>query len=207
MIEIKQKDVLLGRGPVCYRHPGNVMFRKLIQEHCIKYTLTTPRFMKKYIVESLIDKVHESGSRFLVRLSNGWSWHVAHLSLVQAKVGHALRDARILGNDRVCLASNHTKSSSRCNKISSNVTFNMNNESIHNNLIQAPIRGIKKKSKLQVHRLEKVKIVQKNKSLIVENEKYTRTSATEVYDHNGFSKLFGKTHDYYNNTPRFRCVL
>jgi hypothetical protein len=103
MINIEPKDVLLGRGPICYQNPGNVMFRKLINEHYKTYNLTTPRLMKKYIVKALIDKIHGMGIRFLVRSANERSWHLAHPHLVQAKVSHALRDARIVNIDRVAL--------------------------------------------------------------------------------------------------------
>ena len=49
-----KKDILLGRGPLCYRNPGNVVFRNMIQIHVVKYALDAPRSVKRAIVQSLL---------------------------------------------------------------------------------------------------------------------------------------------------------
>jgi hypothetical protein len=64
-----KKDILLGRGPLCYRNPGNVVFRHMIQFHVENYALNAPRSVKRDIVQSLIQEAHRQGRRFLARIS------------------------------------------------------------------------------------------------------------------------------------------
>jgi hypothetical protein len=94
MKDVNDEDVLLGRGPFCYRHPGNIAFRNLIQDHVANYARCAPRQAKKKIVQKLISKAQKQGSRFLVRDKDSGDWCQAHPYLVEAKVSHALRDAR-----------------------------------------------------------------------------------------------------------------
>jgi hypothetical protein len=93
-MDVRKNDILLGRGPLCYRHPGNVKFRILIRSQVDKYNVDAPRSTKQGIVRSLIKVVHEEGYRFLVRAKNKCNWNEAHPRVVQSKVCHALRDAR-----------------------------------------------------------------------------------------------------------------
>ena len=96
MIDIKANDVLLGRGPFCYRNPGNIAFRNLIQSHVASYTRCAPQSLKRKIVQKMISEAQEQGCRFLVRAKSSDIWCEAHPCLVRDKVSHALRDARIL---------------------------------------------------------------------------------------------------------------
>jgi hypothetical protein len=202
MIEMKEKDILLGRGPVCYRHPGNVLFRNLVKEHYINYKLTTPRLMKKLIVKSLIDKMHGLGSRFLVRSSNEFSWHVAHPHLVQAKVGHALRDARMVAIERVDPKNKKLPGSGK--SIPQIVVSNMNKVSIPNCVKQAPVQGIEKKSKIYKHPLKNKEHEKSTAILMLENEKHTEVSAINVDDNKSPTQVFGSNFDRCINAPRFR---
>jgi hypothetical protein len=91
---IKNNDILLGRGPFCYRNPGNVKFRNMIQSHVTNYVLDAPQSSKKKVVQSLIKKIREQGIRFLIRSKKDSNWCEAQHYVVQLKVSHALRDAR-----------------------------------------------------------------------------------------------------------------
>jgi hypothetical protein len=93
-MDLRKNDILLGRGPFCYRFPGNVKFRKLIQSQVAKYDINASRSAKQGIVQSLIKAAHELGYRFLVLSKNDNNWYEAHPYVVQSKVSHALRDAR-----------------------------------------------------------------------------------------------------------------
>jgi hypothetical protein len=99
MTDINENDVLLGRGPFCYRNPGNIAFRNLIQSHVASYARCAPRSLKRKLVETLISKAQKIGCRFLVRVKNTSMWCEAHPYIVRSKVSHALRDARILESD------------------------------------------------------------------------------------------------------------
>jgi hypothetical protein len=94
MEEIRPDDILLGRGPFCYRNPGNVAFRNLIQKYVSGYERDSPRSVKRKIVHKLILKARNAGHRFLVRSIDVDKWIEAHPYLVHTKVSHALRDAR-----------------------------------------------------------------------------------------------------------------
>ena len=96
MTDIKDNDVLFGRGPFCYRNPGNIAFRNIIQSHVASYSICAPRSWKRKVVQKLISEAQEQGCRFLVRAKSSDIWCEAHPYLVRSKVSHALRDARIL---------------------------------------------------------------------------------------------------------------
>jgi hypothetical protein len=94
LVDIKANDVLFGRGPFCYRFPGNVAFRNLIRSHVATYSRCAPRTLKENIVKKLISKAQKQGCRFFVRNQCSDIWYEAHPYLVRSKVSHALRDAR-----------------------------------------------------------------------------------------------------------------
>jgi hypothetical protein len=94
MTDIQPKDILLGRGPYCYMNPGNRIFRKVIRSYSTVYKRNTPRRVKKEIVESITRDLKTQGHRFLVHSECLGAWREASSSLVHAKIGHALRDAR-----------------------------------------------------------------------------------------------------------------
>jgi hypothetical protein len=111
---IKQDDILLGRGPLCYRNPGNIKFRNITQSHAAKYVIDAPRSYKNKIGQSLINTTKGQGMRFLIRSKEDSNWYEAKPDLVQSKVGHALRDARNMSqmsmNDmkKLCLSKQNT---------------------------------------------------------------------------------------------------
>jgi hypothetical protein len=94
--DIKANDVLFGRGPFCYRFPGNVAFRNLIKSHIETYQRCAPRSIKQKIVKNLISKAQKQGLRFLILDQSSGMWCEAHPHSVRSKVSHALRDARNL---------------------------------------------------------------------------------------------------------------
>jgi hypothetical protein len=91
---IQDDDVLLGRGPFCYRNPGNIKFRSMIRSCVDKYVIDAPRSYKSNIVQALIKTANDKGIRFIVRSKQDGNWYEAHPYVVQLKVSHALRDAR-----------------------------------------------------------------------------------------------------------------
>jgi hypothetical protein len=95
MKDLNEKDILLGRGPFCYRNPGNIAFRNLIQAHVASYPRCAPRTVKKKIVQKLISEAQNQGYRFLIYDKDRNDWCEAHPYVVNAKVSHALRDARL----------------------------------------------------------------------------------------------------------------
>jgi hypothetical protein len=112
--ELNPNDVLLGRGALCDRFPGNIQFRALIRnrkdEYCSAHTSN-----KKIIAQEIVASVHSTGGRFLCRclkpangadisheerLHSGVShvnfhsttWKIANEGVAIEKVKQALRD-------------------------------------------------------------------------------------------------------------------
>jgi hypothetical protein len=193
MIEIKPKDILLGRGPVCYRNPGNIMFRKFITEHYINYMLTTPRGMKKYIVKTLIDKIHGMGSRFLVRSENEHSWRLAHPHLIQAKVGHALRDARAMKIDR--LAVNKLKVPACAKETPLKVASAMNKDCIPNVENQQSVRGKNNKTKFYKSLIDKREVKPSTEVFVGKNKKEESPNTMKPNGSKRPTQVFETTND------------
>ena len=59
------KDVLLGRGHTTKTHPGNVQFRKHVDEHRDNF-LSARKHMKRIIAQGIVDAMKSKGVRFLV---------------------------------------------------------------------------------------------------------------------------------------------
>ena len=91
---IRPTDIILGRGPACYKNPGNRVFRKLVKTNAIYYTSQVRRKEKAALVNLLISMLKTQGCRFLRQSSRG-TWVEAPTAIVKKKVGHGLRDARL----------------------------------------------------------------------------------------------------------------
>jgi hypothetical protein len=95
--KILPDDVLLGRGPLRYLHPGNVVFRNLVRSLAFHYQIETPSVKKQLIVQHIFEIVLRNGGRFLYKDSpKSEKWNECTPSLAIKKIKHALRDARSL---------------------------------------------------------------------------------------------------------------
>ena len=97
-VVIQPTDIMLGRGPTCYNNPGNRLFRKLIKENAIYYKSQARRKEKAALVTRLIDELEAKEFRFLHRSLCG-TWVEAPTKVVEKKVGHGLRDARLAADN------------------------------------------------------------------------------------------------------------
>jgi hypothetical protein len=93
--------IMLGRGPTCYNNPGNRVFRKLVKENVVHYKNQARRREKAALVRSLISKLGSQDFRFLHRSTSG-IWVEAPTHVVEKKVGHGLRDARLSAYKNGC---------------------------------------------------------------------------------------------------------
>lgn len=92
---VRQKDILLGRGPACYNHPGNVKFRSCLRVHVSCYEKEASHREKRAMVQHLIAELQDKRRcRFLRFCSKKVKWVQASLQQVKAKIEHGLRDAR-----------------------------------------------------------------------------------------------------------------
>lgn len=95
LVDVKNEDVLFGRGKVFFFHPGNVYFRRLCADQLERYRSASSRLVKVSVVQEIINSIQGTGGRFLKRNSSG-EWLETTPETAKEKTGHTLRDA--LGN-------------------------------------------------------------------------------------------------------------
>jgi len=70
----QETDVLCGLGAGIYRHPGNVAFRRLVDEYKERYTHCQNKKNKTCISESIVEIIRKQNGRFLKRSTNRKFW-------------------------------------------------------------------------------------------------------------------------------------
>jgi len=88
-----ERDVLLGRGSGPNGHPGNVIFRKMVEDRKAEYLAAKRRQMKNDIATALIAEIKKDGGKFLKKKSEEEPnvWLLADEEEVTEKVKQALR--------------------------------------------------------------------------------------------------------------------
>eukprot|EP00591_Stephanopyxis_turris_P009431 CAMPEP_0195519320 /NCGR_PEP_ID=MMETSP0794_2-20130614/14576_1 /TAXON_ID=515487 /ORGANISM="Stephanopyxis turris, Strain CCMP 815" /LENGTH=177 /DNA_ID=CAMNT_0040648445 /DNA_START=44 /DNA_END=577 /DNA_ORIENTATION=- len=92
--DINDNDVIFGRGGRSNYHHGNIEMRGMVQEKQHYYKSCTKRPEKAKIRESIVNRIHCKGGRFLVEAKKG-IWKVASKTSVSKKVSQALREHKI----------------------------------------------------------------------------------------------------------------
>jgi len=94
------KDVLFGRGGRTNRHPGNIKFRKELENIRQWYIGCKTKQEKSRISKLMIDWIHSNGGRFLVK-DDTEKWVAANSKVVRKKVNQAIRDTKSTRKDDV----------------------------------------------------------------------------------------------------------
>eukprot|EP00522_Entomoneis_paludosa_P015741 CAMPEP_0172451786 /NCGR_PEP_ID=MMETSP1065-20121228/9677_1 /TAXON_ID=265537 /ORGANISM="Amphiprora paludosa, Strain CCMP125" /LENGTH=439 /DNA_ID=CAMNT_0013203757 /DNA_START=769 /DNA_END=2088 /DNA_ORIENTATION=+ len=85
-------DVCLGRGKQHWNHPGNVQYRKLIQDNVDAYQGATGKRVRTQIVSSILAAVRNDGGKFIKQDGKDKPWYeIGHAASLE-KVDHSLRD-------------------------------------------------------------------------------------------------------------------
>ena len=96
VFQLKDEDVLLGRGTRVHVHEGNIRFRVIVEKYARRYALADKnRSLRRDIAYKVIATIHQNGGRFL-RGDVGSAtkfWYVASEQAVFTKAKQALRDA------------------------------------------------------------------------------------------------------------------
>lgn len=92
-VEITDNDVLLGRGGLSNRHPGNIVYRQHILEHQREYKLLKTD-EKTEMSKAVVAWVKKRRGRFLKRDENapGQPYYIATDETARQKVSQALRE-------------------------------------------------------------------------------------------------------------------
>jgi hypothetical protein len=94
MSESLQKKVYLGRGPGCYRQPGNKEYRGLIKLYAADFHRDASRVHKTKFVDNLQSKLEVQGFEFFSYSEEQQKWVNALYWEIKEKIGHDLRDNR-----------------------------------------------------------------------------------------------------------------
>jgi len=84
-------DVICGRGAKVKLHPGNVLFRKKIQESVKAYADADSKIHKSLVVSAVVEFFLRRGTGGFVKQSGGM-WHSVSEYLAREKTGQAFRD-------------------------------------------------------------------------------------------------------------------
>jgi hypothetical protein len=85
------EDVLLGRGKAHDSHPGNVVYRDLVNRYEAVYNSTNSRFKKSSITHEIMRAIVSRGGRFLEFNVERRHWIVVEFRKARVKVAQALR--------------------------------------------------------------------------------------------------------------------
>ncbi|MFK7826435.1 MAG: hypothetical protein AB8G05_19975 [Oligoflexales bacterium] len=85
------EDILSGRGGLSNNHPGNIFFRRVINDHKKEYLKLTARRDKAEMVNEILDFFKDERVRFMKRNSEG-VWKELLRNRAYSKVSQALRE-------------------------------------------------------------------------------------------------------------------
>lgn len=92
--EASPYDVLCGRGRRCYFHAGNVRFRDIVQSNLAKYSATSSKMEKGYIISLVYEEICEqAGTGGFIKKDEQGRWYDVGEFLAREKVSQAFRDA------------------------------------------------------------------------------------------------------------------
>jgi hypothetical protein len=65
------RDVICGRGRLCFNHEGNRFFRQIVDSFVPEYVGTNNKFDKSIIISTIVDCIRSSGGQFVRDRGNG----------------------------------------------------------------------------------------------------------------------------------------
>ena len=93
--ELKENDVICGRGKHCFNHPGNRKFRYLVETFLSSYAEASCKLEKSIVVSRIVDEVRRNSPNggFVKQDYNSGHWREVGDRLAREKVGQVLRDS------------------------------------------------------------------------------------------------------------------
>ena len=85
-------DVVCARGRQFWNHPGNRLYRKLVEASTQKYSQARNKMEKSQVVLDIIEKVHQANGRFIKKQKKGGPWVEADEVFAREKCTQSLRD-------------------------------------------------------------------------------------------------------------------
>jgi hypothetical protein len=91
-IELRDEDVLSGRGGLSNKHPGNHVYRRIVSQNKETYQKCEKKLHKFFLAISIIAAVERVGGRFLRRDESAERWIELPRSDAISKTAQALRE-------------------------------------------------------------------------------------------------------------------
>lgn len=99
VVRFSDKDVLLGRGGMTNKHPGNQSFRRLVEETKPMYKGYSSKTKKKEVSQLVVDDIEQRGGNFLKKRrklrkdpDSPYEWVIASPDEARKKASQALRE-------------------------------------------------------------------------------------------------------------------
>lgn len=90
-LTVQPHDVICDRDIAAKQHPGNVEYRTIIRRHRAAYQIAEKRIDKQLVRDKVIDLIHKTKGRFLVK--DCGIWVEQDMDKVRDKVSHGLRSS------------------------------------------------------------------------------------------------------------------
>lgn len=87
---VRQHDIIFGRGKGYQNHPGNQRMREIIDKYKIQYH-SMRKLEKRRLVERVYKEITEDGAKFLKNVDGENAWVVVDAQVAMQKVSHTLR--------------------------------------------------------------------------------------------------------------------
>ena len=95
--DIRDDDILKGRGGLSNRHVGNKRFRRIVADMKEMYRKMCLKTDKTALSRAIVEYIHAKGGRFLIKETNGQAgWRVMTKAEAQKKTSQALRETKEL---------------------------------------------------------------------------------------------------------------
>lgn len=99
VVPFSDKDVLLGRGGMTNKHPGNQSFRRLVEDTKPMYKGYSSKTKKKEVSQLVVDDIEQRGGNFLKKRrklrkdpDSPYEWVIASPDEARKKASQALRE-------------------------------------------------------------------------------------------------------------------
>lgn len=93
---LKEFDILSGRGGKSNHHTGNKRFRQIVAEMKSKYRTTSDKEDKTALSRAIVKYILENGGRFLKKEAGKHCWTVMTIAEARKKTSQALRETKEL---------------------------------------------------------------------------------------------------------------
>ena len=94
--EVREADVLCGRGGKSNHHPGNKRYRQVVSEMKQMYRSTEAKKSKTGLSRAIVDHVCEYGGRFVKKDESTGQYYVLSKAEARKKTSQALRETKAL---------------------------------------------------------------------------------------------------------------